>query len=85
MNDFTKDELCMISRAIINLEKIDDKNSIEFNLYLKIQKMIGNENYPTINESIENGKKMSKEVFELLYEGNKRLEEIIRLLEKSYK
>jgi len=42
MNDFTKDDLYMLRRAVINLYKIDDKDSIESPLYKKIQSMIDN-------------------------------------------
>ncbi len=42
MNDFTKEDLYMLRRAVINLHKIDDKDSIESPLYKKIQSMINN-------------------------------------------
>lgn len=42
MNDFTMDELYILSRAVINLSKIDDQDSTESKLYTKIQSMIDN-------------------------------------------
>lgn len=40
MNDFTKDDLYILRRAVINLDKIDDRDSIDSHLYKKLQSMI---------------------------------------------